>query len=117
MRTLILVSTLALAVVPAAIADSGNPAARASGESAGASVEATATLASAGITVTGASVVAVTGATAGILTGNPEMVENSIDFAGDMASAPFHSGPLAVTDAVIVADGAPDVPFDTPGAP
>ena len=115
MRTLILASSLLLAAIPTAFADSGNPAAQASGESAGASVEATATLASAGITVAGATVVGVTGSTAGVLTGNPDLVENSLDFAAAMASSPFDSGPLVVTDAVIVADEAPHVPFDRPG--
>ncbi|MFY0637882.1 hypothetical protein [Maricaulis maris] len=119
MRTLTLLTalTLTLAQTPLAAADSGNPAARASGESAGASVEATATLASAGITVTGASVVAVTGSTAGVLTGNPELVEHSLDFAAHMAAAPFGPEPLEVTDAIIVADEAPAVPFTTPDTP
>ena len=117
MRTLMIASSLLLAATPMSLADSGNPTARASGESAGASVEAAATLASAGITVTGAAVVGVTGSTAGVLTGNPELVENSLDFAADMASAPFGSGPLEVTDAVIIADDAPQVPFDADETP
>ncbi|ABI66215.1 hypothetical protein Mmar10_1923 [Maricaulis maris MCS10] len=117
MRTLMIASSLLLAVTPMSLADSGNPTARASGESAGASVEATATLASAGVTVTGAAVVGVTGSTAGVLTGNPELVENSLDFAAEMAAAPFGSGPLEVTDAVIIADDAPQVPFNPDETP
>ncbi|WP_323762805.1 hypothetical protein [Maricaulis sp.] len=117
MRTLPLASCLLLAATPMSFADSGNPTARASGESAGASVEATATLASAGVTVTGAAVVGVTGSTAGVLTGNPDLVENSLDFAAGMAAAPFGPGPLEVTDAIIIADDAPLVPFDADEAP
>lgn len=115
MRTLLvtLAAGAILAAAPPAHAESGNPAARSSGEIVGGSVEAAATLGSAGIAVTAASVVAVSGSTAAIVTGNPDLANATLDFAGDIASAPFQTGkPLMVDETIVVPAGRPSVPYE-----
>ena len=109
--TLALCLALPLAT-PAVQAQSGNASARASGELIGGSVEVGATLASAGLTVTAASVVAVAGTGAAILTADPDLAAATLDLAGDIAAAPFTGrAPLEIDDAIIVPDAAPDVPY------
>jgi len=111
-----LVLGTSLLAAPAVSAHSGNPAARASGDMAGSSVEAAATLGSVGVTTTAASVVAITGSTAAIVTANPELADASLAMAAEIAAAPFDSGtPLPVDDAVIVPDSAPAVPYAPEG--
>lgn len=111
-----LVLGVGLITAPAVSADSGNPAARASGDIAGSSVETAATLGSAGVTTTAASVVAITGSTAAIITANPELADTSLAVAAGIAAAPFDSAaPLPVDDAVILPDTAPAVPYAPQG--
>ena len=114
---LLLALPCALAVAAPAAAQSGNASARASGEIVGGSVEAAATLGSAGVAVTAASVVAVTGTTAAIITADAELADETMELAGDIAAAPF-SGyeKLDVDDAIVVPDAPPAVP-QTPHGP
>lgn len=116
-RTIIVLASLAMGASllgsPTAHADSGNPAARASGELAGGSVEAGATLASAGVSVTAATVVAVGGSATAIVTGDPALMDETMDLSGRIAAAPFETGrPLTVDDEIIVPAGPPAVPYD-----
>ncbi|WP_203292137.1 hypothetical protein [Maricaulis parjimensis] len=118
---LILVPLLAgpsLILSPMALADSGgNASAHASGELVGGSVEAGATLASAGIAVTSATVVAVAGTSAAIVTGDAQLADDTLNFAADIASAPFAGHkPLEIDADIVVPAGAPDVPFERPAA-
>ena len=86
--------------------------AQASGDLVGGSVEVGATLASAGLTVTAASVVAVAGTTAAIITADPDLADDTLELAGEIAAAPFTgNAPLEIDDAIIVPDAAPDVPY------
>ena len=107
-----------LLLSPMALADSGgNASAQASGELVGGSVEAGATLASAGVAVTSATVVAVAGTSVAIVTGDEELAEAALDFAGALASAPFEPyQPLTIDAEIIVPAGAPDVPYNPPAA-
>ena len=87
--------------------------AEASGEIVGGSVELTARLAATGVTVTTGTVVGVTGTAAAVLTGDEQVLEDSWQLAGKIAAAPMSDfGPLPVDDDVMIADPAPDVPFD-----
>ena len=102
----------ALVLTPNAQADqSGPPAARASGESAGASVEAAATLGSGAIVVAPSSAVLIAGSGATLVTGDPYFIEESASLAEDMLEMTFDSKPLEVSDETILAP-APNVPFE-----
>lgn len=107
-----------LILTPTVLADSGgNPAARASGEVVGGSVEAGATLASAGVSVTAATVVLVAGSTAAVATGNGELADNTLDFAADIAASPFATGkPLDIDADIIIPAPAPALPYHTPAS-
>lgn len=104
----------ALVMASPAQAQSSIPAAaEASGDVVGASVEVSARLAATGVTVTTGTVIGVTGTTAAVLTGDEDVFENSWELAGKIAAAPLSDlGPLPVDDDILVADPAPDVPFD-----
>jgi hypothetical protein len=110
----------AAAVLPALIlaapasAQSSIPgSARASGEIIGASVEVSARLVASGVTVTAGTVVGITGTGAALVTGDPEVLEESWNLAGKIAEAPFADlQPLPIDDDVIIAAPAPNVPFD-----
>lgn len=103
-----------LVMASPAQAQSSIPAsAEASGEIVGGSVELTARLAATGVTVTTGTVIGVTGTAAAVLTGDEQVFEDSWELAGKVAAAPMSDfGPLPVDEDVIVADPAPDVPFD-----
>lgn len=104
----------ALTLAAPAQAQSSIPAsAEASGEIVGASVEVTARLAATGLTVTTGTLIGVTGTGAAILTGDEQVLEDSWELAGKIAAAPLSDlGPLPVDEDVILADPAPNVPFD-----
>ncbi len=109
---LLLGSVLVMAS-PAQAQSSIPAAAEASGEIVGGSVELTARLAATGVTVTTGAVIGVTGTAAAVLTGDEHVFEDSWELAGKVAAAPMSDfGPLPVDDDVLVADHAPDVPFD-----
>jgi hypothetical protein len=111
---------LAFAVLPTLILASPASAqtpipgsARASGEIVGASVEVSARLVASGLTVTAGTVVGITGTGAALITGDPEVLEESWTLAGKIAEAPFADlHPLPVDDDVVIAAPAPNVPWD-----
>lgn len=108
------ISTLAgvLVLTPGANAtQSGTPAARASGESAGASVEVTATLASGAVVIAPSAAVIVMSTGATLVTGDPAFIEEGAEYAEDMLAWGFGMEPLDISDEVVVAPP-PDVPYE-----
>lgn len=109
--TLISVAGVLVLTPSALAADSGPPAARASGESAGASVEVAATLASGAVVLAPSAAVLIVGTTATLATGDPYFIEESGELAEDMLEITFNSQPLEISDETVLAP-APDVPYE-----
>ncbi|WP_300530034.1 hypothetical protein [Maricaulis sp.] len=108
-------TSAALVLAPAAMAnEAGPPAARASGDSAAASVEVAATLASGAVVLAPSAAVLVAGTGASLATGDPYFIEESADLAEDMLELTFGSEPLKISDETLLAPP-PDVPFEVSG--
>lgn len=102
----------ALLMSPSALAnDSGPPAAQASGDSAEASTEVAATIASGTLVLAPSAAVLIAGTGATLATGDPFFIEESAELAEDMMELTFGSEPLKLTEETIIAPP-PDVPFE-----
>lgn len=105
----------ALLLSPAALAnDSRPPAAQASGDSAAASVEASATIASGALIIAPSTAVVIAGTGATLVTGDPYFIETGAALAEDMLELGFAAEPLEISDETLIAPP-PNVPFETAG--
>lgn len=117
MRSLLLVSAAVTLLAAPVHAQSGNAAARASGELVGGSVEVGSTAGSAGVAVVAGTAVLVTGSATFLTTGDERVLEESEALAEAILEAPFGSQPLVVDEEIVAPAPAPAPPPDVPYSP
>lgn len=108
----LLALTTSLAAAPAFATQSGTPAAQASGDSAAASVEVTATLGSQAVLIPASATVMIIGTGTTLVTGDPQFIDDAAIYAEDMLASGFGDKPLEISDETIVYDEMPSVPYE-----